>query len=314
MAYESIQVRLSLTFAALSTVGWIVLLFQSEGWIKKITLFYTVDAGLTSVRVSQGVVSAAAGSVVALMSPELRRQLEQMQMREYGLQEFREYICQLPLLDACAPWEHVQISSWVLLVVMILSLVAYTIGAGLDYHYHFHKAREVNRWWANMLYLNAPLAMSLANLQYVLFASEVRNMQPVDNSMPIGPNLWKAVLLLICSWIPAAVSYYLGGNNLAEELNEMLAEKKKQAREEKLGVSNGMQGFNYGSAQTQAASGFHVNGGNSMEEGMYHGQNPSGFGAAPTQQWQQPPQQPIAGFQAFPAQPPEFQQPGAAAF
>jgi len=193
------------------------------------------------------VASRALGSLAGDLAPEVRTKLQELQKRSFSLQEFREYMCQVTVIDACPVWERVQIASWVLMVAIFLSLVAYGFAMAMDYHYHFHRARKSSRQAFKTLYAVAPLGILLGLVQYAVLASDVKHMAPSDKSNPLGPNLSKAAVLMVCSWIPWVAVYFFGSGNLAEVLNEEEATQRKYLRYAGLGHRD------YGAAQPESA-------------------------------------------------------------
>lgn len=253
MAHEKLQVTLSLGFALITMIGWLAMILRSDGWIKRVTVFYTIDAGLNTVKVSPGVVSAGLSPLVGRLNPKVEQALSALQKRTFGMQEFREYMCQLPILDGCGIWGNVQHSSWFFMIVIFLSMIAFGFGVAIDYYYHFVRARKSQRKWVRMLYLCSPLANMLGLLQYCLLAAEVNNMQPVDKSNPLGPNVWISCVLLVCNWVPFWAVYTLGGDNLAEDINEEESALNKHKKEDAINAYGAMGFQSSGAAPGQAA-------------------------------------------------------------
>lgn len=219
----------------LTIVGWLALLFQPSGWLKKVSTLYSLDANLWTVTSSEGVISMGFGSVVGTMSPETEDYLSKLHKREFELQEFREYMCQVPSLPSlgnlCYIWERIQMATWALIFLVLITLLILAIGAGLDCHHHFGHARTKTRKWVRLLYCLAPCFFTVAMLQYWAFASSLEQMPPVMRAGVLGPNVTVAGLLCIISGIPLCIHMSLGKTGLQEEENEQLSAHNKFNRE-----------------------------------------------------------------------------------
>jgi len=204
---------------------------------------YSLDANLWSVHSSEGVVSMGFGAMVGTMSPETEDYLSKLHKREFGLQEFREYMCQVPNLPSlgnlCYIWERIQMASWALIFMVLITLLILAIGASLDYYHHFYQARTKTRKWVRLLYCLAPCFFVVAMLQYWAFASSLQQMPPVMRADVLGPNVTLACFLCLISGIPICVQMALGKVGLQEEEEEQLSAQRKFQRENGLPDSYG---------------------------------------------------------------------------
>lgn len=258
-AMEDIAARICLVIIAAVVVTFPILAC-SETWIEKLSVLYTIKAGLWTVHMGHGVAGhVVKGGMTAVGS--IFGQGDFMS-RTFGfdktmdLQEFQNFVCTLPqvpgvTLNMCAIWQNVLYASWGMLIGIGFGLSFMIAGAWLLYNYAFVKARKLARVWALALLIAGPMTLLLAETQYIIITCKAADMPPMigSSSDTIGLSASLAAVLTLLSFVPALIFALLIGRTREEHRVEFARDLKASALEQAQGelfYSN--DNFQYGSA------------------------------------------------------------------
>lgn len=235
MTFDKLRVALTMFFVFASTIGWLAIITQPIGWLKKVTTLYSIDASLWKVTVSEGVASMGIGGMVGLLSPEATEALTNMHRGSFSIQEFREYMCQFPkialLSTLCPVWGSIQTATWIFLLMMCPSLLTYIVGACLDVYHHYVFTRTKLRKVVKLLYVLSPVLFIFALTLYCIMASRLSDMPPNSEAHDLGPCVTIAWCLCVVSFMPLMVNHVLGRMTMKEELNEHVSAQKRFLRD-----------------------------------------------------------------------------------
>lgn len=252
---ERISLQVALLFSTAACIGWVALLVQPKGWIKKQSTIYTIDCGLDEVTLSEGVVQAAITGLVSMASQNLGSKLGKLAPRgTYTLQNWSQRMCSLNLIDflpgssgssqgICSLWRGMQTASTIMVICAPIGLVCHFIGTCLLCYWFFIKARASVRIWARSLLLLGVLVLVASTGQYVWMAGNLEYMPPSEGGSPLGPNVMYAMIMCTVAAVPLVVSLLALGASTEEMANESASERKHLARE---------QGKLYGAADQEA--------------------------------------------------------------
>lgn len=230
-----LTVYTALSLGVITIVLWIGLLSREEGWIKKACLFYTIDANLLEVTVSEGVAQKLFAGAVGL-SPGSTKVLRDLVHGKSDLQNFKEYMCGLPDLAAfglkplCGIWTSVQWSSWGLCFAVGMGSTCLAVATGCLYWYAFVSARSNVRMWYLTLHGAASMFYVFGMAQYFWFSASLHDMPPSSPESPHGPCCMFGAFLCILSLIPLFLVGMMG-ETYDEKINEALSAGKKDLRD-----------------------------------------------------------------------------------
>jgi len=233
--FDKLTVYTAMCMSMITLILWAGLLTRETGWLKKATLFYTIDANLLEVTLSEGVAQKLFTASVGL-SPQKVKFLKKMAHRKTDLQDFKEYMCGLPDLhlvglDALCPiWNGVHWSSWGLIFAVLMGSIFLTLATMALYWYAFVSARSKVRTWYITLHFGASMTYISGLVQYWVFASFVNDMPPSSPESPHGPCCMFAIFLCFLSLVPLTLVAMIG-ETYEEKVNEALSTGKKELRD-----------------------------------------------------------------------------------
>jgi len=233
--FAKITVYTAMCISMVSLVLWAGLLTRQQGWLKKSTLYYTIDASLMEVTVSEGIVQKLLTGGVKL-SPKREQFFKSLVRRQTDLQDFTEYMCGLldlrvlGLQNVCNIWVMVQWSSWGLIFAVLVGSICLALATMALYWYSFVLARANVRKWYTFLYGAASMSYISGMVQYFVFTSHLHDMPPKSNESPQGPSCMFGVFICFLSLIPLTISAMIGAT-YEEKVNEALSTGKKELRD-----------------------------------------------------------------------------------
>jgi len=154
--------------ACVISMIWLIMICVPTGWHTKSTLIWNFNVGLYYVKVDRAIVGSIAHGVAGMLdftASAIRKKktsvlsdaLSHITTGEESLRYYRDMFCNVAMVGQmnCAPWEHLLIGSWIMLLTTIITILLLIIGATFTYYYEYHNARRKVRQWALGFYVCA---------------------------------------------------------------------------------------------------------------------------------------------------------------
>jgi len=233
--------------SVLLSLIWTILICLPTGWHTKSTLIWNFNVGLYYVKVDRAIVGSIAhmgAGLIDFTTSAVRKKkttvlgdaLGHITEGEESLRFYRDMFCNmgvLPMMNMnCAPWEHLLIGSWVMLLSTIITIILLLCGAGFMYYYEFHNARKKTRKWAmgflafgafvNLMGMGAYVGLTFQ------FGNWLQEMMLSSSRCTFSFIFVMAIMIHLFTWAPCLICWTCAGSNEKEDIAEEMAWEKKK--------------------------------------------------------------------------------------
>jgi hypothetical protein len=233
--------------AVLLSIFWLIVICVPTGWQTKATLVWNFHVGLYYVKVDRGPVGMVAHLGAAILdfgaSKITKKQsrvfgdsLKMITEGEESLRFYRDMFCNtavIPVLNmSCAPWEHLLIGSWVMLLTTIMTIILLLSGAAFMYYYVHHNTRTKVRKWAMGLLTSGAIVNLMGLGAYTglsfNFGHWLAELMLSSSGATYSFVYVLALMLHLFTWTPVLIACTCAKAGEAEDIAEDMAWERKK--------------------------------------------------------------------------------------
>jgi hypothetical protein len=224
-----------LGLSVINILLWLLILFFSHEWMKKRTPYYSLDADLLYIELTEGYASKLISNMVEHLTGAQINFLKEFQYRRFELEEMKEFMCTLPVIpaitggDLCYMWSSVQFASHGMLFGGLLGSTIMTVSSIMLWWYAFVRSRRVIRIFIVSFYIAAPFVFMGAVATYTSAAWHVQEMVPrIRGGGPaVGTSVMFCYANCLLSCMPLIIFTGMFGRGFEEARNEARSESKR---------------------------------------------------------------------------------------
>jgi len=231
---------------------WFIAILYPYGWQQTNVVGVYFYVGLYRVETTNAIVSLVPSFGIDKVE-KVKEAIKQVTSVTTTVQSMRNSWCSMPgfpdaLKDgACDIWGWMFVGGMIMLVLGLIAVIFFVLGAGFSYFY-WQNPRAEPRMWARVAFIIAPSTACFALLLYTCLTWGFGDWDPTY--LRTEHAAFSAVFMLcwtlaVLSWIPLVLHEVFAGKAWIEEHNEAASEYRHEQREAAMDGAYGG-GYNYG--------------------------------------------------------------------
>lgn len=228
-------------------LSWMIIICLPTGWQTKATMIWNFHVGLYRVEVKAGLVGSAlqaVGGIGDFTATRIRKKkttwfkkaIKHVTTGEESLRYYRDLFCNvavIPVMNmSCAPWEHLLIGSWVMLLSTIMTILLLLTGAAFMYYYVHHNTRAKVRKWAMGFLTAGPIVNMMGLAGYTgltfQFGHWLAELMLSSAGATFSFIYVLALMLHLFTWAPVLIACTCAKAGEAEDIAEDMAWERKK--------------------------------------------------------------------------------------
>mmetsp|Transcript_81200 Transcript_81200/g.226029 ORF Transcript_81200/g.226029 Transcript_81200/m.226029 type:complete len:333 (+) Transcript_81200:71-1069(+) len=193
--------RFVVVWTGLCVSSWMYLLTM-RSWHEKWTMYYNLEVGLFTVRVSEGLAHAAIGHFV--VGEKVSSKFGGFAYGEYSIDKFRSLACaiEIPKVEACKLWTYVQRSTQMFVACVWLGIALLTTGALFTNYNVFEQSAKQHSCYAKVCLCVGPTITLLGFIVYYTVTSQLYKIPPEGGDSTAGHCVAFSMPLVIACFLP----------------------------------------------------------------------------------------------------------------